>query len=165
MEFPDKLEDFINFVKGQDIETPSQWVGAKEYDKLKVIEFFFLWSVWQAIENPDNCHYSAVSIEAHKKWAKARGRRLDPDMSIVEKLLNLGATPEDIEKLVQIKQSEIAAWFLYHLDDPNSYTDFDSDDYNSGYFVLENEGEGTKNVLLQGMHETFYCAKPKSMKW
>jgi len=163
--FPKNLEEFRDLVDSLDVENPEAWTRATEYRRDDVIEFLFLWSIWQYIEHPAKSSYTQDKIRSSRAWANANpSRQLDPVVPLVEKFLSKGITPEEISQLVMLEQSNLAFGLCYHVDDPNSCTgSMSHKDNGLGLYVEDEAGDPMANSRMTCLHEILMCAKPKNV--
>ena len=164
LKFPKSMEEFRELIETLDVESPSQWTSSSEYRRGDVIEFLFLWSIWQYIENPNNSSYSKDRIENEKAWANSNpSRTMNPVIPIVEKFISKGISPEEISQLVMLEQEGLAYSICYHLDDPNSCTGMMSHEDNGvGLYVEDKNGNPIFTECMSCLHEVLHCAKPKN---
>lgn len=169
MKFPDTLEDFHALIQSLNIVSPSDWTYKDEYSRADVVQFLFLWSIWQYIGSFDAEKYSAEQMKLIRERVSRLGiAHFEPTVPIIEKFLGLGATPEEISDLVQFELACFAQNICYHLEDNNSCTNMSIKDErknSAGLFLMEGDDEGCERPTqgLWSMHELLNSARPKSI--
>ncbi|UTW45843.1 hypothetical protein KFE80_02725 [bacterium SCSIO 12696] len=158
--FPKTLDEFKSLVEKLDIQCPEQWTYASEYKEEDIVEFLFLYGLWEYIGKFTPDRYTPESISRYRKWAEeVEFRQFEPYVPITEKLIKKGVTPEEISELVMHEAGGLAFNFCYAVDDTGYYS---KDHKNLGLYIEDAAGAPEPEGRMGCLHEILFMARPRS---
>lgn len=152
MHVPTNTEEYLELLEAEGVD-PKYWILPDvPFSRTDVVSFMFLRTIWKTIDRGDEVIYQREWIDARKAdWAKNPDIYQPPLLHLIDKLLDLGVSPEDIRKLRKGAQIWFAGVLCEFLENPHAdwpdieddciwkICDFYDDDQCGSRLILLNE--------------------------
>lgn len=136
---------------------PELWARGQVEDGSQYARYVFLRGAWQNVVEENRTSW----IDGQIEYAERHPR--DPGSGsglALKRLLDAGASREDINEVVRVMQFELLESLMYQLDDPGSvdYPDEDMPQVNWALFEVDEEDEPLN--VIGGLHESVLDVEP-----
>lgn len=138
---------------------PTEWAHSQLSEGINQLgRFVFLRQAWRQVVPPDNSSWIDSVVE------HGEARPLDPGAAAgpaLQRMLDAGASRDDIHQLVRSMQSELLFAFCYLLEDPG---ELEQELTDMCWALVQTDHEGRIIDSIAGLHESVLETDPAARK-
>jgi hypothetical protein len=153
-----EIQEWTKHFQALGARHPENWARSQVEEGIpQYARFVFLREMWRNVINDGDTSWIDPQIE------QAESRPRDPGAGIgpaLKRMLEAGASREDISEVVRVMQWSVLARIAYQLDDPGvvEYPSKEMPQVNWGLFEVDEDGEPLHPI--DGLHESVLDIDP-----
>lgn len=148
-----KVDQLANLFSALGAPDPKSWADSQIDEGIPQLgRFLFLRQAWRQIISSDDDSW------IYELLRSADSKDPDPGSLALKKILESGASKQDVINLVRTMQCHLLFAFCYLLDDPGELEETVS---TIGWSLFQTDNEGNPLIRLSGLHESVNETDPE----